>query len=110
MNEKLRNEAIETYRISCNHYDAKTGKCNCSTDEGKCDIKCQHLQRFMQNLEYKIHDSGIIINLREAVSELRSSFDDLHDDLEWAEMTESYPKASAVYRKIEYLEEIVNNL
>lgn len=37
---------------------------------------------------------------------MRNRFDELHKDLEWAEMTECYPKASAVYRMIERLEEI----
>lgn len=46
--------------------------------------------------------------LREGLAELRLTFDELHKTLEWAELTECYPEASAVYRRIEYLEDIVN--
>lgn len=48
--------------------------------------------------------------LRRGLSELRNRFDELHKDLEWVEMTESYPKASAVYRMIERLEEIIRKI
>ena len=54
--------------------------------------------------------------LRRGLSELRNRFDELHKDLEWAEMTECYqmtecyPKASAVYRMIERLEEIIRKI
>ena len=41
--------------------------------------------------------------LREGLAELRLTFDELHKTLEWAE-------ASAVYRRIEYLEDIVNKI
>lgn len=44
------------------------------------------------------------------VSELRLCFDRLHKGLEWAEMPELYSQASAVYRMIERLEEIVRKL
>ena len=48
--------------------------------------------------------------LRRGLSELRNRFDELHKDLEWAEMTECYPKALAVYRMIERLEEIIRKI
>ena len=48
--------------------------------------------------------------LRRGLSELRNRFDELHKDLEWAELTECYPEASAVYRRIEYLEDTVNKI
>lgn len=48
--------------------------------------------------------------LRNSLAELRLSFDELHKTLEWAELTECYSKASAVYRRIEYLEDIVNRM
>ena len=48
--------------------------------------------------------------LRRGLSELRNRFDELHKDLEWAEKTECHPKASAVYRMIERLEEIIRKI
>ena len=48
--------------------------------------------------------------LQRELSELRNRFDELHKDLEWAGITECYPKASAVYRKIERLEEIIRKI
>lgn len=48
--------------------------------------------------------------LRRGLSELRNRFDELHKTLEWAELTECYPEASAVYRRIEYLEDTVNKI
>lgn len=48
--------------------------------------------------------------LREGLAELKLTFDELHKTLEWAELTECYPEASAVYRRIEYLEDIVNKI
>lgn len=48
--------------------------------------------------------------LQDGLSELRSLFDDLHKTLEWAGLTESYDAASAVYRKIEGLEDIVKRM
>lgn len=48
--------------------------------------------------------------LREGLAELRLTFDELHKTLEWAELTECYPETSAVYRRIEYLEDIVNKI
>lgn len=48
--------------------------------------------------------------LQRGLSELRNCFDELHKDLEWAGLTESYNAASAVYRKIEGLEDIVKRM
>ena len=48
--------------------------------------------------------------LWDGLAELRLTFDELHKTLEWAELTECYPEASAVYRRIEYLEDTVNKI
>lgn len=48
--------------------------------------------------------------LQDEISELRSVYNELHNDIEWAGLTESYEKASAVYRSIENLESIINKL
>lgn len=48
--------------------------------------------------------------LQKQLSNLRWIYDKLHKDIEWAELTESYKKASAVYREIEKLEKLINNL
>lgn len=48
--------------------------------------------------------------LQKRISELRSAYNELHNDIEWAGLTESYEKASAVYRSIENMESIINKL
>ncbi|WP_147399789.1 hypothetical protein [Bacteroides fragilis] len=48
--------------------------------------------------------------LEEQLSELRCAYNELHKDIEWAGLTESYGKASAVYRAIEALEVTINGL
>ena len=48
--------------------------------------------------------------LRNSLAKLRLSFDELHKTLEWAELTECYSEASAVYRRIKHLEDIVNRM
>ena len=48
--------------------------------------------------------------LRDGLAELRLTFDELHKTLEWEELTECYPEASAVYRRIENLEDTVNKI
>lgn len=47
--------------------------------------------------------------LRDGLAELRLSLTNC-TSLEWAELTECYPEASAVYRRIEYLEDTVNKI
>lgn len=48
--------------------------------------------------------------LKEQVSDLRIQFHELHEDIEWAGLTESYSKVSAVFRSIEILERNINEL
>lgn len=48
--------------------------------------------------------------LEEQLSELRCAYNELHKDIEWAGLTESYGNASAVYRAIEALEITINSL
>lgn len=47
---------------------------------------------------------------KETTSNLRCAYNDLHDDIEWAELTGSYGKASTVYLEIEKLDKIINSL
>lgn len=54
--------------------------------------------------------SEIKKQLQEQLSNLRYAYSELHDDIEWAELTESYEKASVVYQEIESLEKLINNL
>lgn len=54
--------------------------------------------------------SEIKKQLEEQLSNLRCAYNDLHDDIEWAELTESYGKASTVYLEMEKLEKIINSL
>ena len=46
--------------------------------------------------------------LQEQLSNLQYAYSEVHDAIEWAELTETYEKASAVYREIEKLEGIVS--
>lgn len=48
--------------------------------------------------------------LQEKLSELRYAYEQVHSDIEWAGLTESYRKASAVYREIEDIEKLINSL
>lgn len=52
--------------------------------------------------------SGIKKQLHEQLSNLLYAYSEVHDAIEWAELTETYEKASAVYREIEKLESIVS--
>lgn len=52
--------------------------------------------------------SEIKKQLHEQLSNLRYAYCEVHDAIEWAELTETYEKASAVYREIEKLEGIVS--
>lgn len=44
------------------------------------------------------------------MSNLLYAYSEVHDAIEWAELTETYEKASAVYREIEKLESIVSTI
>lgn len=55
-------------------------------------------------------DTNHVSMLKEQLSNLRYAYSEIHDVIEWAELTESYDKASAVYREIEKLESMVNSL
>ncbi|WP_320888933.1 hypothetical protein [Bacteroides sp.] len=48
--------------------------------------------------------SEIKKQLEEQLSNLRCAYNELHDELEWAGLTESYEKTSTMYREIEKLE------
>lgn len=52
--------------------------------------------------------SEIKKQLHEQLSNLQYAYSEVHDAIEWAELTETYEKASAVYREIEKLEGIVS--
>lgn len=52
--------------------------------------------------------SEIKKQLHEQLSNLRYAYCEIHDAIEWAELTETYEKASAVYWEIEKLEGIVS--
>lgn len=52
--------------------------------------------------------SEIKKQLQEQLSNLQYAYSEVHDAIEWAELTETYEKASAVYREIEKLEGIVS--
>ena len=45
-----------------------------------------------------------------AISELRADFNEVHNDLEWGGLEDTYPKASQVYRDIEQIEELIKQL
>lgn len=48
--------------------------------------------------------------LKEKLSELYSSFSDVHSQLEWSGLEDTYASASQVYRDIEELEKLVNSI
>lgn len=59
---------------------------------------------------FEPEDANHVSMLKEQLSNLRYTYSEIHDVIEWAELTESYDKASAVYREIEKLESMVNSL
>ena len=48
--------------------------------------------------------------LKARLSSLKFAYSELHDDIEWAELTESYKKASIVFLEIEKLGKLINGL
>lgn len=59
---------------------------------------------------YNKNMSEIKEQLEEQLSNLKYAYNELHDDIEWAGLTESYKKASTLYQEIEKLEKLINSL
>lgn len=113
--ELLKEKVEEAFRLSCFMYDEQTGRCTYKDMVRECDCKCGAMRRFKRILDKQLSrpndaQSEKKEKLHELLDELRGCYDELHDDIEWAGMTDSYPKASAVYRAMERLARAIKDL
>lgn len=77
------------------------------TKDSNLDLDSYSSEDFVLSFE---EDTNHVSMLKEQLSNLSYAYSEVHDMIEWAGLTESYDKASAVYREIEKLESIVNSL
>ena len=77
------------------------------TKDSNLELDSYSSEDFVLSFE---EDTNHVSMLKEQLSNLSYAYSEVHDTIEWAGLTESYDKASAVYREIEKLESIVNSL
>lgn len=80
---------------------------NYITKDNNLELEVYSNEEFSSAFE---EDMDLVTTLREQISNIRYAYNELHDDIEWAGLTESYGKASAVYRELEKLESIVTTI
>ena len=77
------------------------------TKDSNLELDSYSSEDFVLSFE---EDTNHVSMLKEQLSNLSYAYSEVHDMIEWEGLTESYDKASAVYREIEKLESIVNSL
>lgn len=102
-NKELTQAIIAIVLEEVNGYTRQEAELFSKGDNGDLENKVFEL---IENQRSKVEKE----ELKEQISDLRSQFNELHQDIEWAELTESYSKASEVFRSIEILERTVNEL